>query len=798
MTLSVPVTVNGRLAQEASVRVGLGGECEVPVALLRDLAEARLDRASAARRQLEERLSGAGGDWLGCDAASVDGFAVSFDQSAVALRIALPLSEAAASTIRLTDRAPPAAIGARVRPAWLSVGSFVRAEMQGTARGGDAFAADLPRVTTETFAGLNGALWGTLAARVDWDPNRARDALRVTNRRYVRDWPEPGLRLTAGEVVAPAASLQTAAPIRGISLSTQYAVLQPFRTLTPTGRSSFVLEEDADVAFYANGTLVDEVRLAAGRYDASDFPLIDGRNELLVVAEGAFGRQEVLNTTLFFGGGLLDPGITDFGASLGRPEDGGRALLATGFWRRGVTQTLTLGANVQAAGSRAQLGAEAQVATPLGQLRGDLAANASAGGGLIGAVQLQRTDEIGGAVLTTNLLYDYRDPGFRAPALRRAASPRNRFAADLALSAGGWNVAAGLLAQDGVGSADSVNANLRVNRRLGRAALSVGATYLERDGEDAEIGGLFSLSLPFGQGGSAATAYRTTGDQITASVRQASPRDLGDFALAASALRSDLREQARLDAAYLHNRFDLDATLTTTRNIRVDRRDTQARMVLSTFVGLAGGRAAIGRPLAGGDAFLIAKRHASIGDKPLALHGAVGDRVLARGGAFGPALVTLNAYRPAPHRVAVADLPLGYARTNDLFAETPQFGQGYVLEFGSARWRTLLGRLVTPEGEPVASVIGVVCQDGVATDFFTNAGGRFAMNGMSFSPARVLIADREVGGFTIEGADAESGLARIDDVVLRTNARGQPESDAPPGRCGGGGDGGGGGGPGAG
>jgi outer membrane usher protein len=118
----------------------------------------------------------------------------------------------------------------------------------------------------------------------------------------------------------------------------------------------------------------------------------------------------------------------------------------------------------------------------------------------------------------------------------------------------------------------------------------------------------------------------------------------------------------------------------------------------------------------------------------------------ARADGWGPALVSrIPVYTDSTLPIDVADLPIGYSLGAGTFDLHPSYQSGQLLEVGSDHSVTIYGRLETEGGEPVGLVMGEAYRSddpGRHVQFFTNASGKFAAEGLS--PGRwILQAETE-------------------------------------------------------
>jgi outer membrane usher protein len=190
------------------------------------------------------------------------------------------------------------------------------------------------------------------------------------------------VRSTLGDFTAAAAGFQNTRAMAGLNIARNFS-LQPYRATEPIGRTSYLLRRPSRVEVFVNGRLVRTLQQAAGPHEVRDLPFASGTNDVRLRITDDVGNVEVLEFPYFFDSLLLAVGEEEFSASAGVPwrtELGRRvydedAPTFSGFYRRGVSDTFTLGSNLQADPQQYLLGAEALWASRAGTLRLDLGAS---------------------------------------------------------------------------------------------------------------------------------------------------------------------------------------------------------------------------------------------------------------------------------------------------------------------------------------------------------------------------------------------------------------------------------------
>lgn len=199
------------------------------------------------------------------------------------------------------------------------------------------------------------------------------------NTRLVRDVPGRMMRYQAGELSYPTAGFQRFTPLLGVGGARNFD-LQPYRITRPAGRDSFTLNAPATVDVIVNGVRTRTLQLQPGVYELSDFPVASGSNDVKLVITDASGRREEKSFPIVSDGALLAKDLSEFTYNLGLPvatvnnaqQYKAEPTIST-LWRKGVTGSLTVGANLQGSLRRQLAGLENMWANRLGMFHGDVA-----------------------------------------------------------------------------------------------------------------------------------------------------------------------------------------------------------------------------------------------------------------------------------------------------------------------------------------------------------------------------------------------------------------------------------------
>ena len=168
---------------------------------------------------------------------------------------------------------------------------------------------------------------------------------------------------------------QAAPDIAGISIFRSYSVLNPQQVIRPRGDRTFTLARQSTVEVYVNGQQVRRIQLGPGNYNLRDFPFAQGGNDIRLNVLDDTGRTETLRFNLFLDQTQLGKGLSEFGLYAGVKAPLGLHgpvysddWIASGFYRRGISDRMTLGVNFQADDQIQMAGIEAVFGTEIGTI----------------------------------------------------------------------------------------------------------------------------------------------------------------------------------------------------------------------------------------------------------------------------------------------------------------------------------------------------------------------------------------------------------------------------------------------
>jgi outer membrane usher protein len=171
--------------------------------------------------------------------------------------------------------------------------------------------------------------------------------------------------------------------------------------------------------------MIKEMELPAGNHNLSEFPFVNGPNDLRIEITDDMGRFETVNLSYFSNSELLAPGVQQLSYAIGAPSTSvgpsktynSSDLAISAFHRMGMNDWVTLGANLQGSNSMQMVGAETVFSIPIGAIRFESAASRRVtdnSSGLAGRAKYVYLDFNGTerSQRSLGLAWEARSPGF--------------------------------------------------------------------------------------------------------------------------------------------------------------------------------------------------------------------------------------------------------------------------------------------------------------------------------------------------------------------------------------------------
>ncbi len=185
---------------------------------------------------------------------------------------------------------------------------------------------------------------------------------------FSRSFQDELLTLRIGDTLTGSLPWSRATRIGGIQLARNFG-LQPFQSTAPIPALMGTSALPSDVALYINGIKQYQGQVPAGPFTLNTVPGISGSGNAQVVLTDALGRATTLQFNLYQTNQLLRQGLSDWSAELGwvRKDYGlssfdyGSDPLASGTWRYGLNDRITLQSHAEVTPSLVNAGGGASV-----------------------------------------------------------------------------------------------------------------------------------------------------------------------------------------------------------------------------------------------------------------------------------------------------------------------------------------------------------------------------------------------------------------------------------------------------
>jgi outer membrane usher protein len=700
---------------------------------------------------------------------------LSYDSANLALAIGIPVASRRRSPLSLGG----SSIGpktATLQPADFSAFVNFRTAIDYVERGSNrGFVAPVSSIDWAARAlGVVAEGEGYLSFRKD-DP-----LFRRVGTRLVYDDLKDVIRFTAGDIQVTGRTFQSASTAAGISATRLYSVLEPWQQYRSSGSQSFTILAPSTVETIVNGRSVEQRMLQPGSYTLSDFPLAEGSNDVKLRIQDETGKESTVEFNLYSNLALLEKGRTEFSFFAGVYSDPtlrdihySRRWSTIGFVRKGLTEQLTAGANMQADADAQQVGTEVLLGNVAGLIGVELAGSrrTDGGEGFAALASYEKVFDSGGErQQSIHALVEYRSPLFAVPGALVPREP-TEFRASF-----GYAVRLGLdrfIAFDGQYSHDRVQHDHFYSLRasgginLGDSLAAIGELrwdhgtshddFVARVGLRKRIGSRSSAQVDVDTDGTVHGIYQTVGGQ-----------GVGSWAGSVDVNRTTDGTTLNANGSLITNRAELALTQLATYDQDGKRvSDVRTSLRAGTSISFADGHFAIGRPIQ--QAFVLATPHLSLRGHEVRIDPQAKSED-ARSGTLGGAVEgSLTAYSPRLLIYDVPDAPSGYDIGAGNVQIVPPYKAGYHLEVGSDYHLLVIGRLLDRDGQPISLLAGQATDlrapKRPAVTMFTSRGGRFGAQGLR--PGRWRIEMPTEGGPTIYEVDIKddpSGTVRVGDL----------------------------------
>lgn len=572
--------------------------------------------------------------------------------------------------------------------------------------------------------------------------------------RLVHDLPDDMIRTALGDLSYPVEGFQSFQPMLGLTVARNFD-LQPYRVSEPTGQTSFFLNSPSRVDIYVNDRKVQTLQLNSGPFDITNFPVVNGSNNVKLVITDATGRVEVRNVDIVSDANLLAAGLHKFAYNIGaisatvnreRQYDSSQPVLSA-FHRYGLTDSLTLGGNLQAERSQLMTGLDATIGTKRGVLRADLAGSHLTSGvsGFAWQTQYQIVDqgmiENDGSFKGTRnftLLANYRSENFAPLGLllpnnvssyQSTTRYSQQWSPTVNLGIGGgynigrgnqrdyWNYILSLDKQfpDGI----HINVNLQ-QRAIEGYGMFANLIWTPQDSRQSVNSSYDSFSKMARTDWNYAQEGRAQSMSASAGIVRTQDHYDGSGSVTYYGERGEVTASHDIVTPFGNNGGSSNTT------------ESRSELRFASAMVYGGGHVALSRPVS--NSFAIFAPDPSIADYPIGIN-PQGRRSEERTyeamtDSWGPAVLPdLTPYLYRTVRVDASRLPPGFDAGDSTYTFYPTYRSGTFVRLGSDANVLLDGTLQYSDKSPVALQAGSISlagQSGATPEtFFTNRAGRF-------------------------------------------------------------------------
>ena len=620
-----------------------------------------------------------------------------------------------------------------------------------------------------------------LESEAIWQPGATSVDFQRLGSRMVFDDQKNLVRWTVGDLQTLARGFQAAPDISGISVFRSYGVLQPQRIIRPRGDRTFRLDRASAVEVEMNGQIVRRLQLNPGVYDLRDFPFTQGANNVRLSVIDDSGRSEVLDFNLFIDQTQLGAGLSEFGAYAGvKAPLGSRGpvysndLAFSGYYRRGISDYLTLGINSQFDGNSRQIGSEAVLGTSLGTFASNVALSdrSGVGTGYATTITFQRLiQRADGQADTLNLFAERRSKKFVTLSDFFTENPFEFEVGGGYAHSFGAQLFAGFDARFSKGrdtQRDLHTYRLNAGYRISSQANLVGDIRYERDGFGERVGAFVSLTMRFGRYTTVRGDYDTQDNRSRLSFQTVNGQGVGAYNVTADVDRSDVSSGFNFNGNFIANRAELGVTHFGTFLDTFGARTSQRTSLrVGSSIAFADGALSVGRPIY--DSFAIVTPHKSLKGTDIEIEPSPFGHVASTGILGAATQPTLSSYVDRTITIDAPEAASGTDLGQGSFKLFPSYRSGYRLVAGSDYSVTALGTMVDVDGEPVALVTGNAFEvgkpDRTPVTVFTNRQGRFGVTGLAPGKWRIEMLDAKKTAFEIEIPDNGENIVRLGDLT---------------------------------
>ncbi len=613
------------------------------------------------------------------------------------------------------------------------------------------------------------------------------------DRNYVRlvyDQPSEFRRWYLGDLQMETRARQSYVRMGGLGVSRQRIRFDPFRPAILRGDRQLVLQHDATVDVYRNGSLLKQFQLQAGAYDLSSLPLTAGSNDLEVRVRDVTGAIQTLAYRSYLDPIDLMPGDYEYAAYIGKtsrqfgrsPSYDGR-IAFSGFFRKAFIDAPAIGIGLQVSEVTQVLTGQIQFLFGRGSRLGldaGISHTKGYGVGYAPGITFEQIFDRAGLLDSFTLRAEYTSRNFgnlgtddpnNSTQLSVDAQYARAINRALTLQIGGTYSK----------NRDQFGDTYRVNAT---ATYRISPKWSVRGGVDyAKYGNVLSSRNGFGFNLSliwtpnfrdrAEALYQHADREAQVSYTHMSDGRIGSIGYGALVMRNNGQATASAYGDYVGPFFDVSLNHAAFGNGFDSITNQQVTSLrVGTSLAFAGGEFAVGRRIV--DSFAILHPHESLkGHSVVAGQSIAENLYLSKSGALGGAVNGyLSSYIPQTVQYDVEDPPPGYDVGSGVFRVNPSYRSGYALQIGTDAFASATGTLMGPDGKPLSLVGGQVLaldgRDARPVPFFTNSVGRFAVQNLRPGMTYRVELYNAAGGFDITVPKDTSGLVDLQTITART------------------------------
>ncbi|MCL1139038.1 fimbria/pilus outer membrane usher protein [Shewanella pneumatophori] len=600
------------------------------------------------------------------------------------------------------------------------------------------------------------------------------------------DKPNMPFRLSIGDVGSGTnvAGHLSGISMGGLSVSSNYAELQPDRVIGPNNNQELILKESAEVEITVNGQLIFSGRQEAGRFNLNNLPMTNGANDIIVDVTYLSGKSERFVFSQFYNSKLLNEDMLNFGLSAGAPSiyaENGVDYLDTwtvmGFAEYGVSSWLTLGVN----------GAIAQY----GQILGATATLGTSWGNLSSRVSLSNLDDTGiGSVVSFTFESTVAGNSNNTPNLRVSADFADSFTSSpwdievlptsyerylanyVWVINNAWDTTiSGSYYKDTHDTAQS-NLSMTINWRSGDWTLGSGVTYNDAaayNDDNDEVEYFFTIDWRRSNTQNRlnlAANYNSANQYARLEASKTNNDRVGSLGYRAQLEYEDGRDSQNAQFDYTANRLRVELEVERNNNSKTNNEASYTASIRgNTAIGIVDGHIGWGRSKEG--PFVISKLHPSLSEQEILLGVDQNQQYEASGTSNIGALLPLDvAYITNTIDLNVPNAPIGYDWGESRLTISPGAATGHVFMIGSNRSYTAKGVLQTSNGEPISYLQGTITSKDFTLAFFTNKSGRFYIQGIEPGKYEIKISSQKYKSKTLTITQNNSHLIDLGTLYI--------------------------------